>query len=1031
MKLPELLAPVGSAEHLKTAILSGANSIYLSGENYGARNYAENFSLAEIREAIKYAHLHNVKVYVTVNTLIKEGELKKVSKYLLELYKMGVDAVLIQDIGLIHIINKHIPKLKIHASTQMNIHNIEGVEWASKHNIKRIVLPREMELKEVKEIISFTHSLGIEIEIFAHGALCYSYSGHCLLSSLQGGRSGNRGRCAQPCREKYELSINKTKAISPKSEGNYLLSPKDLSLYDNLDELVNLGIDSLKIEGRMRSNDYVAVAVSNYRKRLNKLRYDKTSKALNRNINESIKKTKKGKKGKRSDFKKIQDKEKIEELKSIQKEENRNSKEELELVFNREFTSGHLIPKNNPMIMNRKKPGHQGLFIGTIHRYNPQTEEIHILLKDNLIHIPEKGDGIVIESQIRPDNPINESRENKNKNKKSLRHTKNKKTNKKGKLEESRSNSNNSTIQTYGFDISSKPTLKDSKDKHWRKREKDKDIEGKVLVIKKVRENKRINFPLEKGSKVYLTKRNSLLNEVKDLKSNKDKHMIKKSNLELYFRIDKDNFPHLKGNLKLDNGKVITLKVKGDEPWEEAIRKPISNETIKKQLLKIGDLPYYIEKITVNNNKSLFSPISKINELRREFFDRLEEEIIKSYIPSDEDIKIGESSIKEFAKELDRKIDLKGKVKSESSHSKNLSIYINSLDALKEINKFNANNDYDNDYNNEDKDYNNEDKDYNNENNDYNNDDNNSLFNRVYLEIPSNKRLDEIAKNQIEHNPNDSKELNISYCVNFLKSAIRISHNQDYELVWKLPDIAHKESKESIIKILGILNKMDLHINIMTSLIGLDDSLKDKFNVKLYGNYPLNLFNAFGIMELKNYETLSISPELYRKNIEKLMEDYYINNRNDDLSSIEFLVHGNIEAMTTRKELISKKQLKLIEKYIKKMKKNKKDPSANEYYLKNRREQYYPIKSSINEDNLIILNSEEFCLIEHIDYLKSIGIKDYSIDCRWKPIDYIKEIGSVYREAIDNDEYDLNEFNEIIQRHSPKISKGNFENGLK
>ena len=299
------------------------------------------------------------------------------------------------------------------------------------------------------------------------------------------------------------------------------------------------------------------------------------------------------------------------------------------------------------------------------------------------------------------------------------------------------------------------------------------------------------------------------------------------------------------------------------------------------------------------------------------------------------------------------------------------------------------------------------------------------------MEIPSNKRLDEIAKNQIEHNPNDSKELNISYCVNFLKSAIRISHNQDYELVWKLPDIAHKESKESIIKILGILNKMDLHINIMTSLIGLDDSLKDKFNVKLYGNYPLNLFNAFGIMELKNYETLSISPELYRKNIEKLMEDYYINNRNDDLSSIEFLVHGNIEAMTTRKELISKKQLKLIEKYIKKMKKNKKDPSANEYYLKNRREQYYPIKSSINEDNLIILNSEEFCLIEHIDYLKSIGIKDYSIDCRWKPIDYIKEIGSVYREAIDNDEYDLNEFNEIIQRHSPKISKGNFENGLK
>ena len=1017
MKLPELLAPVGSAEHLKTAILSGANSIYLSGENYGARKYAENFSLPEIREAIKYAHLHNVKVYVTVNTLIKEGELKKVSEYLLQLYKMGVDAVLVQDIGLINIINRHIPKLNIHASTQMNLHNIEGVKWAYEHNIKRIVLPREIEMRELKEIVEYAHSLGIEIEIFAHGALCYSYSGHCLLSSLQGGRSGNRGRCAQPCREQYELSINKSKRISPKNEGNYLLSPRDLSLYENLDEIVNLGIDSLKIEGRMRSTDYVATVVKNYRKRLNRLRYDKTSKALNRNINESIKKTKKGKKGRKSDLKKIEDKEKIESLKKIQKEENRNSEEELGLVFNREFTAGHLIPKNNPMIMNRKKPGHQGLYIGNIHRYNPQTEEIHILLNDNLIHIPEKGDGILIESRINRENSDERNnKSNKNNKNKQNESKSNKKDKNKKKIKRMENDENYlSIIQTYGFDISSKPVLKDSKDKHWRKREKDKDIEGKLLVIKRVRENKRIAFPLEKGSKVYLTKRNSLINEVKNLKSDKSKHMIKKSNLELYFRIDSDNYPHLKGNLKLDNGKVITLKIRGEMPWEEAIKKPITNETIKKQLMKIGDLPYYIEKITVNNNKSLFTPISGINELRREFFDKLEEEVINSYIPTDEDIRIAEENIKELSKELDRKIDLKAKVKSEqenndlksnaklenkNKNSKNLSIYINSLESLKEINKIN--------------------------------DLSNTLFNRIYLEIPPNRRLDEITKDRIEnYNPNDSKELNISYCVNFLKSAINLAQDQDYELIWKLPDIAHKQSKESIVKILGILNKMNIHINLMNSLIGLDDSLKDKFKLELYGNYPLNVYNAYSVMELKNYKTLCISPELYKKNIEKLMEDYYINKNNEGLSEMEILVHGKIEAMTTRKELISKKQLKLIDKYNKKMRRDKMDLSSNEFYLKNRKDQYYPIRTSINEDNLIILNSEEFCLIDEIDYLKSIGIRNYSIDCRWKGIDYIRDIGIVYRDSVDNDDYDLGEFKEIINKHSEQLTKANFDIGLK
>ncbi|WP_405289364.1 DUF3656 domain-containing protein [Methanobrevibacter sp.] len=1012
MKLPELLAPVGSAEHLKLAILSGANSIYLSGENFGARKFAENFTVPEIREAVKYAHLHNVKVYVTVNILIKEGELEKVANYLLELYKIGVDAVLIQDVGLVKIINENIPKLAIHASTQMNLHNIEGIKWASEHNIKRVVLPRETEMNELKEILDYAHTLGVEIEIFSHGALCYSYSGHCLLSSMQGGRSGNRGTCAQPCREKYELNINKGKKINPKNEGDYLLSPRDLSLFEHLDEIVNLEVDSIKIEGRMRSNDYVATVIKNYRKRLNKLRYDKTSQALNRNIKELERKSK-GKKGRSTDLKKAQEKENIAKLKEEQKLQNLESLEELELVFNREFTTGHLIPKNNPMIMNRKKPGHQGLYIGKIHRYNPQTEEIHILLRDNLIHIPEKGDGILIETNPNLENDNNQNTTgNNSKDNKRLKTKQDKRAKRKEKRtrkeinqknQDGQGNQNNGFIQTYGFDISSKPVLKDSKDKHWRKREKDKDIEGKLLVIKRVRENRKLNFPLPKGSKVYLTKKNSLLNEVKDLNHKKENHYIKKSLLELYFRIDSDNYPHLKGNLKLDNGKVITLKIKGENPWEEAIKKPISNETIKKQLLKIGELPYYIEKITINNNKSLFSPISEINELRRRFFNELEEEMIASYKPKEEDVKIAEENIKGLNEDLRKRIDLKSKVEN-AENDYNLSAYINSLEILKELIK-----------------------------------DKKSVFDRIYLEIPPNKDFEEISQEIIENKSLQEHELNISYCVNFLKEAIEISKDQDYELIWKLPDIAHKQSKESIIKIMGILKKMDMRIDIMTSLIGLDDSLKDKFDVELYGNYPINAYNIKTVLELNNYKTLSISPEIYKKNIKDLMEDYYkeLSKGSTDIPQLELLVHGNIESMITRKELVSRKQLKLISKYNQKQRKLNKNfkendyyIDSNEYYLKNRRDQYYPIKTNLNEDHIIILNCEELCLIDEISYLKSIGISNFSIDARWKSLDYINDIGKVYKGIIDG-ENNLEESKKIIDEHCPILTKANFEKGLK
>ena len=264
MRIPELLAPVGSMDHLKVAINAGASSVYLSGKNYGARKFAENFTLEEIEEAVNTAHMHNVKVYVTVNTLIKESELENVINYLSKLYAIGVDAVLVQDIGLVDLINEHLPDLNIHASTQMTCENQMKLDWLESKGIKRVVLPREMRKEEIENL-----KTDMELEIFVHGALCYSYSGQCLMSSFKGGRSGNRGACAQPCRQKYRIEGIKKQ--------DYYLSPCDLSLFDHLREISELNIRCIKIEGRMRSKEYLAIVEQAKKREENHIRRNKIS----------------------------------------------------------------------------------------------------------------------------------------------------------------------------------------------------------------------------------------------------------------------------------------------------------------------------------------------------------------------------------------------------------------------------------------------------------------------------------------------------------------------------------------------------------------------------------------------------------------------------------------------------------------------------------------------------------------------------------------------------------------------------------
>ncbi len=254
-KLPELLSPAGDFECLYAAVEGGADAVYVGGRAFGARAYAKNFDLPEIKRAVAYCHLHGVRLYVTLNTLLEGDEPVAALKFAEQLYIAGVDALIVTDLGLIRLIRRYLPDMELHASTQMSIHNSEGVEVAARLGLKRVVLARELLLKDISRI---TEETECETEVFLHGALCVSYSGQCLYSSLVGGRSGNRGECAQPCRLPY-------------SEG-YQLSLKDMCLASHIRELIDSGTASLKIEGRMKSPDYVYTVTSVYRRLLDEYR---------------------------------------------------------------------------------------------------------------------------------------------------------------------------------------------------------------------------------------------------------------------------------------------------------------------------------------------------------------------------------------------------------------------------------------------------------------------------------------------------------------------------------------------------------------------------------------------------------------------------------------------------------------------------------------------------------------------------------------------------------------------------------------
>lgn len=367
----ELLAPAGSYEALVAAVQAGADAVYVGGLQFGARAFAHNFDNETMQRAVAYCHLRNVALYVTVNTLYDDEQFEDLIEYLSFLYEIGVDAFIIQDMGLFHIVKHHFPEIEIHMSTQASIRNIEGVRYFEDQNVDRVVLAREMNIQEIAEI---GHQCDIDIEVFVHGALCMSYSGQCLMSSMIAKRSGNKGKCGQPCRLPYDL-LEDGKTIS--KDDKYLLSPQDLCTIDHIDELIEAGIKSFKIEGRMKRPEYVYTVVSSYRKAIDQYLQQKCAAHFN--------------------------------------------KDEMKMMFNRGFTEGFLF--HDSIALAKSIPGHQGIFLGKIASYQKKNHLLYIKLRDQLfqndriyfpkddltrtitklykngqlVHCGEKGDQIAIE----------------------------------------------------------------------------------------------------------------------------------------------------------------------------------------------------------------------------------------------------------------------------------------------------------------------------------------------------------------------------------------------------------------------------------------------------------------------------------------------------------------------------------------------------------------------------------------------------------------------------------------------------------
>lgn len=575
----ELLAPAGDFECLQAAVQNGADSVYFGGNLFNARASATNFDADELEKAINYCALRNVKTHLTLNTLIKDTEFKDAVLLAKKAYELGIDALIVQDVGLAQFLRKLFPDLSIHASTQMTIHNLEGVQELEKLGYSRAVLSRELSIQEIEYICSHSN---IEIETFIHGALCISYSGQCFFSSMVGGRSGNRGRCAQPCRLPYEL-IEKEPFSAPSGRNDkktthtlsfhsnfnhivqresaetvidkgYLISPRDLCSLDFIPQLIEAGVKCFKIEGRLKSPEYVAIVTRIYRKYIDKV---------------------------------LNEEEYIVDEKDILA---------LKQIFNRGgFSSGHLSTSANHNLVYKEKPNNMGIYIGNVAGYNKLKGHIKLLLNEKLAI----GDTINFENE-----------------------------NTKYTVSELMMDSNNIANASIGekvvigrmkgnihvgdkiYKLSSKTQLEEAKNSY--------NSENRKLPL---------------YCKMIIKKDAPIRMEIHMDYS--EKHKMENVSKSKYV------FPPERLNSKLY--KDIAIKVQSNLISEKALTNPITTDRIVSQIMKTNNTPFTFVTIDVDLDDDVFIPsIKELNELRRIALTKLENIIIarKKRVASFEDTKL-------------------------------------------------------------------------------------------------------------------------------------------------------------------------------------------------------------------------------------------------------------------------------------------------------------------------------------------------------------------------------------------------------
>lgn len=756
--IPELLAPAGSLTALKAAVNAGADAVYISGKKFGARKFASNFTKEEMVECLKFAKLNNVKVYITVNTLMKDSQLKSAIEYIIWLYKNGADAIIVQDLGLAKLCMEIIPEMNLHASTQLTIHNSEGVKWAEKFGFKRIVLSRELKISEVKSVVNNISKNRPEIEIFGHGALCYSYSGQCLLSSFIGGRSGNRGVCAQPCRKAYKLiDGNMDKYGRPmnirtsKFDDKFLLSTKDLCVYSYLPEVVDSQINSLKIEGRMRSEEYVAVVVNIYRKALDSLRTGKWS-------------------PKKEDMSK------------------------LKLVFNRGFSEGYLLKSDEKSVMGRDAPGNRGLYIGYVVGFNPKSKIATVKLKNQ--YKIEKGDGVVFRAS-----------------KHSLKNRED--------LTEQNHSRNQIEVSPVGMAI-----------------EEDPFYNKNILKIK-------VHKPLNKNSELYLTRSLSLNHEAATIIKTVKNPSIP---IELKVSLDEDMALKMEGKFQGLNDHEHSLMVISDFKLENAINKPLTHEKMMDQLNKTGKTKFKIAKIAIDVPETLFTPISNLNKVRREFFESAESELIKTCKPSEEEILAVNNRLKNHE---NRFFQNGSNIKSISNRSCVLGAYLDSIESLRGALE--------------------------------------GGVKRAYFE-PS------LGDNLLNCNLNLEFSEDIKTKISSeLQSAKELCREFDAELIWKWPQITHDSLIQSFMQILDSISDIN---EIMVDGQGAGVALESIDGVNLSCSVGFNVWNRESLTALSGrYKRITASPELSKKDLKSLVGGSRVQGIENP---IEVIVQGNLDALISR-----------------------------------------------------------------------------------------------------------------------------------